>query len=50
MSQQQIDLDAVISLLQAVERWLEQEREKAEMLEALASYQVINQVIEADLA
>jgi hypothetical protein len=42
------NLDAVISLLQAVERWLEQESEQAE-LEAIASYQTINQVLEADL-
>jgi hypothetical protein len=45
----QISLDGAINLLQAVERWLEQEREKHE-LEAIASYQTINQVLEADLA
>jgi hypothetical protein len=46
---QQISLDGAINLLQAIERWLEQEREEHE-LEAIASYQIINQVVEADLA
>jgi hypothetical protein len=45
---QTIDLNGAINLLQAVERWLEQEREERE-LEAIASYQTINQVYEADL-
>jgi hypothetical protein len=42
------NIDALINLLQAVERWLEQESEEHE-LEAIASYQNVNQVLEADL-